>query len=227
MLVSDLINLSFLNIGSIAAGETPTSAELADAFTRLNLMLGQWSIEQLTVPQPVHQNFAVTAGVASYTLGTGGTLVTAARPIRVTGAASVSGNFRQAMEVMSFEKFSATVQDPLASTSVLALKLAADNGNPSINLRVFPVPAAGPGSLWLDYWTAIAQFGASSDNVTLSPEVVNALHLNLSVLLYPQYARTGGLDPIVAANAQMAKASLVALNQSILAGSQPTPQAAQ
>lgn len=216
MLVSDVINLSFINLSAIVAGEGITSAEQADAFTRLNMMLANWSAEQLTLPQMKHELFAPTAGLPTYTLGTGGTFASSVRPLRVTGAASVSGTFRQPMEVMSHDKFAATTQDPLASTSVLALKMAADNGFPNINLRIFPVPAAGPGSLWIDFWGAIAQFGAVGDTVTLPPEIVDALHWNLAVELFPQYARPGSAIELIGSRAQQSKAALVGLNTQIL-----------
>lgn len=216
MLVSDILNLSFMDLAAIVPGETITPAEQADAFLRLNIMIGNAAIEQLTLPQMAHTLFAVSAGVTSYTLGVGATMVTASRPIRVTGAASVSGNFRQPMEVMSFEKLAATTQDAIASASVLALKLAADNGYPLINLRVFPVPAPTPGSLWLDYWTAMAQFAAVGDTVVLPPETLNWLHWGLAVELFPQYSRPGSSLELIASRAQQSKAALVQLNQSIL-----------
>lgn len=227
MLVSDLINQAFLDMGAIAAGETITGAEQADAFLRLNQMVKTWSIEHLTAPNMSHTAFTPVAGTIAYTLGTGGSFTTAARPLRVTGATSLSGNFRSNVEVMSFEQFHSTVNDPLGSSSVLALKLAADNGFPSINLRVFPVPAASPGTLWLDYWMALAAFGGVGDTIALPEGWENALHFNLAVALYPQYARAGGIPDVLAANAQNSKESLVALNREILGAAAPPPAAAQ
>lgn len=216
MLVSELITLSFIDLSAIVSGEAISSAEQADAFTRLNLMLANWSAEQLTLPQMKHELFTPTAGLPTYTLGTGGTFASSVRPMRVTGAASVSANFRQPVEVMSFDRFAATTQDPLASTSVLALKMAADNGYPSINLRIFPVPAGSPGSLWIDFWGAIAQFATVGDTVANAPEIVDALHWNLAVELFPQYARPGSALELIGSRAQQSKAALVQLNAQIL-----------
>lgn len=216
MLVSELITQAFLDLGGIATGETITGAEQADAFLRLNQMIKSWSTEELTVPTKTHTGFAMVTGTVAYTLGTAGTLVTAGRVLRVTGASSVSGNFRQACDLLSFEQFAAQVSDPLGSQSVLAKVVAADGSFPSINLKVFPVPAAGPGTLWLDYWMAIAAFAAVGDTITLPEGWEHALHFNLAVSLYPQYARASGIPPELAANAQQSKGSLVALNQSIL-----------
>lgn len=226
MIVSDLIFESFLDMGAVAPGENLTTAESADGLLRLNQLIASWSIEQLTVPNMLHTQFTLTAGTSVYTLGTGGTLVTAARAIRVTGAASISGTFRQPVEVMSHDKFAATVQDPLATTSVLALKLAADGSFPSLNLRVFPVPATSPGFLLLDYWSALTAFAALSDTVSLPEGFEDALHFALAVRLYPQYARAGGMPPELLGNATMTKNAIQKRNMDILGMAPPQQEAA-
>ncbi len=223
-LVSDIINQAMSNIGGYVPGETMTAAEQSDAFMRLNQMIDNWSREQLTLPNYLHGPFALTAGVNAYTLGTGGTLVTGAVPLRVTGAQSVSGNFRSPCRVISFDQFAAEVADPLAGATVLANTVAADGSYPNINIKVFPMPAASPGTLWLDYWSAIAQFNTVGDTINLPAGWQAALHTNLAVELYPQYARMGGIDPVLAANAQKYKGALVALNAAIL-GEQQAPAA--
>jgi hypothetical protein len=226
-LVSDIITDSFLDLGAIAPGETITAAEQTDAFLRLNFMLSSWSTEQLSAPSLTHTGFMLTAGTNLYTLGTGGTLVTAARPLAVTGATSVSGNFRGPVKVMSFDQFAAEVADPLASASVLAQVIAADGSFPSINVRVHPMPAAGPGTLWLDYWMAIAQFATVGDAVTLPDGWIEALHWNLALKLYAQYARPGATVDAIAGNAQASKGALNALNAKILGLQQAPPPQAQ
>jgi hypothetical protein len=225
VLVSDIINEAILDLAGIAPGESLTTAELNDAFARLNAMIASWSTEGLTVPYFSHTAFTITQGVSVYTLGTGGSLVTTARPMRVSGASSVSGNFRSAMKVVGFDQFAAEVGDPIASSTVLAKVLAADGSSPSINLRVFPVPATSPGTLWLDYWMELAQFATTGDSVTLPDEFVDALHFNLAVRLYPQYARAGGIPPELAANAQSTKQALVARNSAIQGLDQQAPPA--
>jgi hypothetical protein len=225
-LVSDLITQAFLDMGATVPGETPNGSEQADALLRLNQLLGTWSLERLTVPNKAHGSFTAVAGTKDYTFGVGGTLAVAplTRPICITGAASISGAFRQPVEVMGFDKFAAETSDSLGSTSVLALKLAVDASAPLINIRIFPTPATAPGLLWLDYWLVLAGFGAVSDDASgLTLEMQNALHWNLAVALYPQYPRAGGMPPELAANAQNSKGSIVELQRSLQG---PTPPAA-
>lgn len=228
-LVSDIINQSFLDLGAIAPGEDITSAEQSDSFIRLNQMLATWSIEKLSVYTVEHQSFSLTAGTDLYTLGAAGSLATtgAVVPVRVTSAASISGAFRSPVQVLSFEAFALRASNDLGSTSILAKLLAADNAWPAINVRVFPIPAAGPGTLELDYWTALTQFANVGVTVALPPGFEAALHWNLAVELWPQYARPGNSIDVIAANAQKAKAAIAAVNADILGLQAATPAASQ
>lgn len=225
-LVSDIINEAFLDLAAIDPGVGITTAEQTDAFLRLNQMIGVWSTEQFSVFGATHTGLTVTAGTAAYTVGTGGSLVTAARPVRITGAAGiagVAGSFRAPIEVVSFDEFAARVRDPFGQVSVMPEIMAADQGFPSINIKLFPTPAASPATLWLDYWVAIAAFATVGDTVTLPPGYEDALHFNLALRLYPQYPRNGNLDTLMAL-AKESKDSLMQLNAQIL-GQQPAAPA--
>jgi hypothetical protein len=217
MLVSDLITEVFLTLNEFTVGRTISVPEQTDAFMRLNQLLDEWSTEQLLVPSPVHQSFTLVAGTTIYTLGVAGTLVTAAKPIRVTGAASMVGNFRAAVKVVSWDAFDAEIEDRLATLSQLAKVLAADGASPNINLQVFPVPAPSPGTLWLDYWAALAQFATVGDTLAMPVGFQNALHYGLALKLHPLYARPGATSiDYIAAQASASKAKLSELNAAIL-----------
>lgn len=228
-LVSDLITQAFLDLASIAPGEPITASELSDAFMRLNQMLSTWSTEDLAVFNKVHQAFTPTAGTDLYTLGSTGSLATTGGliPVRITGAASVSGTFRKGMRVVSFEAFDAEVQDDIGSTSVLAEVLAADNAYPAINVRIHPVPGPFPGTLWLDYWTAVLQFTGVGQTVSLPLGWEAALHWSLAEELFPQYARPGNQIDVISANASKAKGAIAALCAQILGRDTTAAPAAQ
>lgn len=214
--VAQVILDAFVDLKQIVPGELVTAAEQADAFARLNQMLASWSIEKWMVPSFEHRSFSLTAGTTDYTLGTGGSLVTPARPIRVTGAASVEGNFRSPVKVIGFDQFAAEVGDELAAADVLAKTLAVDGSTPSINLRVFPVPAAGSGQLQLDYWSAIAAFNTVADQISLPAEFKDALHFNLAVRLHSIYWPKRKIDPVLLANADATKGAIADLHRRIL-----------
>jgi hypothetical protein len=224
-LVSDLITDSWLDIDEIRVGRLIAAPEQADSFARLNQIISQWSREELTVYTTVHQSFTPTAGVTDYTLGTGGSFVTASIPIRVTSAMGMQLPFSGPVEVLSYAAFTERVKNGRGRSTVLAELLAADNAYPAINLRIHPVPAAAPGTLALSYWIALPQFATVGDTIALPPGFERALRLALAVDLFPVYARHARPNAfeILAASAQEAKKSIVALNAEVLGARTQAP----
>jgi hypothetical protein len=226
-LVSDVISEALQDLGVIRPGETVPTAVLTDCFMRLNQMWAAWGAEPDTTNAQYHQSLTLTAGTTNYTFGTGGTLVATAAPIKIYGAQSVSGSFRSPVKIGSFAAFDELVTDPMGTTTVLANLLAVDNSYPSANLKVYPVPAASPGSLVLDYVGAMTAFAATSSSLSLHPAFEEALHFNLAMVLLPRYGRQGINATALAANAQNSKARIVELNRSINGGPAAAPAPAQ
>jgi hypothetical protein len=155
-------------------------------------------------------------------------MATTAQPMRIYGASGVSGAFRSPVKVVSFAKFHAEIEDGRGVTAVLPQALAVDAAFPLFNLKVFPTPAPSPGNLELDYWTEIAQFVTVGDTLALPPGFQDALHFNLAVKLYPQYAKSGGIDQALLLNAQQTKAAITALNAAVQgAAAEEAPPAPQ
>lgn len=76
-------------VGAVDPEDTITSAMQADAFRRLNNMMGQWAIQGFTIPVTSREVFPTIAGKGSptnpYTVGPGGDCDTT-RPTTLTGA---------------------------------------------------------------------------------------------------------------------------------------------
>ena len=238
-LVSDLIDQSFIDLGMTQPGVAISSATQAHAFRVLNQMMLQWSTEGATVFNRVLQTFTLVAGTSAYTLGSGGSFATTSslRAQKVTAWIATSGDMREGGTPLGMDEFGAacvaaqaalaalyaeaategvvtTVPAPLVAP--IPLLVGCDTAYPLINVRVYPQPSAAPGNLELAYWVPIVAFAAVSDGLTgLPPGYEAAIHFNLAVALEPQYARAGGPDPILAANAQNTKASIVEQNRMI------------
>lgn len=217
-LVSDLITDAWLDIDEIRVGRLISTPEQTDSFARLNQIVAQWSREELSVYTNVHQGFLPTTGVQDYTVGTTGMFSTPFIPLRVTSAMSVQGNFSSAVPVLSFAAFTERTKNGRGRSTVLAELLAADAAYPLINVRIFPLPAAAPGYLYLDYWTALPQFATVGDTIALPPGFERALRLALAMDLFPVYARHArpGAMELLAAAAQEAKKSIIAINAEVL-----------
>lgn len=215
MNVQRLINLAFLDLNAIASGETPSAAESTDALDLLNHIISGWNSEELMAFEQRHQTFFLTPTVTQYTIGPGGSWATTARPGRVTGATSIFNPFRQGMKVMGFPEFAAATANQTGRSDTLPSLLAVDNGSPLITAQVFPPPAA-VATIELHFWLPITAFVALTDVIALPQAYERALRLALAIELYPQYPRSGGIDPVLAANAGAAKKAIQDLNAAIL-----------
>ena len=227
-LVSDVINVAFNDLGVTRPGETVSSAIQAAAFYILQQRWALMSLEKLFTTAWYHQGFTLTAGVESYTVGTGGSLTATADPIGITAWRSESGNFKNGGSILSFEALDNLAKDAVGTQTVLAQAVAADGAIPSKNIKVWPTPAAGPGTLFLDYWGKMTQFATVGDSLNFGLGYEDFLHNDLAIALYPQYARTGAVSlQALGTNRQNALDIITRLNAGILGMQQaPPPQQA-
>jgi hypothetical protein len=228
VLVSDIINQAAVYIGLMRPGGTLTSLIQNDFLARLQAMWMSAGADELISNAWYHQSFTLTAGTASYTVGPAGSLSSTVSPSRIVGFQSVSGTFRSQGKVLSFQAFDEQVQDAIGSSAVLAQVVATDNAWPAAGLRVFPVPATGPGSLWLDYYGQMIALATTGQDITaLAPEYQLFLWTNLAMLCYPIWARAGFDPTVLIGMAKMAKDTITAKNRIILsAGTAPQEAAA-
>lgn len=214
--VADIINEAFVALSVIQPGGTISSNMLNDAFLRLNQMWLSWGSEEATSNVWYSQTFTLTAGTATYTVGTGGTLVATASPVRILSWFSKSGNFSGGGPVVGFEAFDSIAKDDVGSSSVIAKAVGSDNAYSPTNIKVFPTPAATPGTLTLDYYAPMTAFTSTSQSLALAPWFENALWLGLAVLLHPQYARANWDPKPLFDMATSAKSTIVARNRAVL-----------
>jgi hypothetical protein len=228
MLVSDIINTAFIDIGTITPTETITSAMQTDAYNRLNPILDMLSAEGLTVPTQVEQAFSLQAGVTGYTLGSGGTFSTAGglRAMKVTAwRAYYSTILHSGGRVLSMPEFGEMAKQALGEQTSIPAIVGADTAYPLINVRVFPPPSYTPGTLELAYWTPLANFATVNDTVNMPQGWLRLLVKLLAKDLHPQWGRPS-LAQAVWAAAQEAKAALVEQN-AMSAPQNPQPAAPQ
>src|SRR5579883_1336177 len=114
----------------------------------------------------------------------------------------------------------------MGETTPIPAMVAADTSFPLINLRVFPPPSSSPGTIELAFWTPLLKFATVGDTVNMPDGWEDLLHFDLALRLYPQYARSSGLDPGLAANAQNAKAALIPQNTMSAPAQPQAPQQA-
>lgn len=210
-LVSDLIDLAFSHLGDFVYGEGLAPGEQATAFLLLNQMIASWSLEKDSVYTYQSASLNTNLGNVAYTAGVGGSLNTAQRPSRLLSWRATSGGFTAGGTVLPIEQFDAQAQDGKGTAALLPSLVGADTASPLLNIRVLP-PPAGVASIEFFFWLPLPQFATVNDVVNLPPGYEAALHYNLAVMLYPQYAKVAGMDAVLAANAQNYKAAIVGVN---------------
>lgn len=72
MTAQELIRSALVMTGSLAQGEDPSNADAADAFVRLNRMIGGWKNQRLTCFVVEENVYALVGSQQEYTIGPGG-----------------------------------------------------------------------------------------------------------------------------------------------------------
>ena len=227
VLVSDVINLAYLELSVISPQETISTAMQTDAFARLLSLLGSLNAEGLTIPQQVSQAWQLTAATSAYTLGSGGTLATTGtlRAQKVTAwRAYYSTVLSSGGRVLSLTEFGERARQLIGENSSIPSIVGADTAYPLINVRVFPPPSGTPGYLELDYWTPILDFASVETAITLPPGWVRILTFLLAQDLFGTYGRPS-LAQYIAGMAKDAKAALIVQNS--MGAPEPVPSAPQ
>jgi hypothetical protein len=79
---SRLITQALRDCGRLQIGDTPTGEVIADAMGRLTDLINTWQTQGLKLWLNTTQSITLTAGLASYTLGPAGAIITV-KPMRV------------------------------------------------------------------------------------------------------------------------------------------------
>lgn len=216
MTVQQLINQVLRKIGVLAAGESPSTDESADALAALNQMLNEWNTLRAAIYTMKSQAFATVGAQASYSMGAGGNF-NVARPVKIERATiTVATGYTAPVEIIGSAAYAEIVQKALAGVPE---KLYPDYAFPLCNLALWPVPSGTP-ALTLWWWQPLITADlVLTDTVSYPPAYEQALVYNLAVVLASEYGRA--LPTEIAAMAERTKAQLGALN----APEAPAPQA--
>ena len=200
---SAIIRRSLRLIGAIAAGETPSSNEQADALEALNAMLDLWRTSSLSVYALRDETLTLT-GAASYTIGTGGDLNTT-RPVKIESAYERVSDTDYPLRLASANAWYQLAAK--STTSDVAEWLYYEPSYPLGTLYLYP--QATTGELHLVTWVPLTAF-AAADEVALPPGYQDAITYNLAVRLAPEYGRP--VTPELAAIARDAMSRLERVN---------------
>lgn len=188
MTAEDLIKSAMRKITAYAAGESPSTNELSDGLSALQLMLRGWAGKDLVVFASTKESIVLTPSTTSYTWGIGG-VINSIRPHRVTGAYVIdSGGSSQPVDIISEGKYR-SISDKTLGGRVNQLFF-----HPTYPLAViylYPVPDTSD-TLYLDSikpFTEVSSFATIGDTVQVPSNYEEALVYNLAIRLASEYGK--------------------------------------
>jgi hypothetical protein len=184
MTAGDVIKRALRLIGAVDAGVDPVASELADALTALNSMTASWSSGRNAIFAPTVKTHTLTAGTASYTIGTGATIDTP-RPNKVLAAFVRDSDIDHSLMV---EALSDYARRGLKTTQGIPAKIYMEMAYPLATVYIYPAPAAAY-VLHLNLWSPLPPYSAAGDTLALPNEYRDAIAYNLASRLAPEYNR--------------------------------------
>jgi hypothetical protein len=184
----DLITLALKDIGAVGIGQAISAEDTADALATLNMMLGQWDAERLSVYHLVDTAHQANGSV-SYTVGLGGDF-NVTRPIKINAAyarltssgAGSAVDYRISM-IDAREDYARISLKTLSSFPEWAFY---DSAYPLGNLFLYPVPNSSY-ELHIVTMETLPQFATAATVVNLPPPYMAAIRYNLAIYLAPTY----------------------------------------
>lgn len=210
--VLEHISDALTELGVLADGEVPTAAQAAHGLRTLNRLVDQWKAERLQIYVIRRSGWAMTSGVPSYSVGTGGTF-NIPRPMTIDhvsvmdstqGTAGLEYPLRQLTEDER-----AAIPDKLLPAP-LPQAWYYDTTFPLAFLRFYPAPTSSTLLAMIYAPEAVATFAAISTAVSLPPGYERLIVKGLAVELAPSYEKQP--DPNLIRQAMDAKAVVKASN---------------
>jgi hypothetical protein len=188
--VADLITGSLQDLGSIAAGETPSAEDAAFGLSRLNSLLEQWATESLTAFKQVRSTWNIVSGDGSYSVGSGGN-VNIARPAANHIEAvcyqdtATSPTQEYPLEGLTDDAWSRIPQKDLTSETPTCWNYGPTYPLGTLDLWPIPTSTTLQGVIYVR--TAVASFSLVTDSVSLPPGYERALRTNLALEMAPAF----------------------------------------
>lgn len=183
--VAEVIRGSLRLLGVLAASETPTAADEADALVTLNDMLDSWAGERLALFATLRSTHTLTVGLSPQTIGTSGTFNTT-RPVRIDRASIIPGGqpgSEQAIRLLTDAEWQATQEK---DRSGVPSELWIEGACPLLKLHFWPVPSAAD-TLVLYSWQQLGPLASTADTFDMPPGYARAVRFNLAKELAPEY----------------------------------------
>ncbi|MCP4988360.1 MAG: hypothetical protein GY928_20610 [Colwellia sp.] len=184
----DIIRLAMLEIGILAAGETPSAEDSNDAFDKLNLVIDSWAGNNLMQSAAIEETANISAGTNNYAIGSNQTIDTS-KPFDIISAfLRDSNSYDYGLKIIDKKEYDSKSDKTLQNKpdSLYYNPGASQQANQTGTLYFYPTPK----SAYTLHLTSMKPFTAFSDlnsNVTFPAGYKKALIEDLAINLAPMY----------------------------------------
>lgn len=178
-----IITSAMRKIGVLVKGEDPSADEADDGLEMLNDLLSSISNDSMVIYARTEDVLTLSAGTATYTIGTGGVLNTA-RPVKIINAFVRSGSIDYNLDIINDEQYASIT---LKTTGSIPQFINYTNGFPLGTLKFYPVPSAGY-QLHLMSEKELGQL-TLNQTISLPPGWKRMLIYNLAVDMAAEYGQ--------------------------------------
>jgi hypothetical protein len=204
----DIISAALQKIGVSQFNETPSADEAKTAFASLNMMLEQWTLEDLMIYYKLKEEFQSIAGTVSYTIGKDQTWDTE-RPTQIISAYTRVGVIDYPMDIISAEEYQNISMKMLQSVP-RALYYSPEY--PYGTVWLYPVPSTAY-TIGLLQNKSMEKFTSMSEEIVLPQGYLMALIYNLAVEIFPEYKGNEQISQLLVKKALDSKGLIKRKNQ--------------
>jgi hypothetical protein len=202
----DLITDAYGEIGVLGEGEVPTAAQAALGLRKTNDLVDQWAAERLAIYTITRTLKTVTASDGEYSVGSGGD-INIARPVYLDHVnlveTSADPDRETELRELTDDEYAAIVEKARTATNPNSWYYNPTFATARGTLSLFPIPTSSTLQIALYVPTAVAEFAATSDSVSLPPGYKRMIVKNLALELAPSFQRQ--IDPELRRQAMEAK----------------------
>jgi len=186
MKAQELIEDAFIELGILVAGQALAADDLSWATRKFNRLLKTLSVDSINLHVDISESFTTTSGVASYTIGTGGTFDTV-RPNTITAAFIRDSNGHDyALDIRPINEYwnisEKTTQDR-------PTKLFYAREFPLGKIYLYFTPATTEALHIVSFKPLTTYADIANDDVDIPGEYEQMLISNLAMSLAPRYGR--------------------------------------
>lgn len=203
----DIIKAALRKIGVLGVGQSLSAEEAQDGLDQLNRLLSRWAAEGDVIYNKTFENFPLSAGVSSYTIGTGQTFNTA-RPVNFLSGFVRNVTTDYGLTLWDYNQWSSTSDKTITG---IPTNVFYDGNYPVATIRLYPTPDAAY-TLYMWSEKPLTAFAGLSTAVDLPEGWEDALIYNLAVSLAPEYDRNA--NETVIALARETRGNVQRLNAS-------------